>query len=84
MSENIKYNKNGFGIKTLPVQEFNAQVLNGSLKERGISSLFYVILNNKGLQRKFGYVAFTYDNAYFCRTKKGAIKKLKNTFDSIW
>jgi len=81
--ERERYVRKGFGIMTLPVTEFNNQVRSNGLKDRAITSNAYIQYNNKGEERKSGYVAFTYDNAYFGQTKKLAIRKLKNTQDFI-
>ena len=82
--ETGRYKRKGFDIKTMPVTEFNNAVRNGSLKDRAITSHAYIQYNNNGEERKSGYVVFTYDNAYFGKTKKLAIRKLKNIQDFIW
>ncbi len=69
----MDYSRNGFNLDALPVTEFNKAVLNKTLKERAISSSFYMFYNKHGELKKTGWVAFTYNCAYFGKTKKEAI-----------
>ena len=80
----LKYAKNGFSIMTLTAVNFTLAIDNQRLTHRGISNPFYKILNNNGSYRRYGYVAFTYDNAYWGKTKKEAIQKLKDTHNNIF
>ena len=75
MSEN--YTRNGFSLLCIPVKTFNRMVELGTLKERKMTSPLYLFKTNKGKNRKTGFVAFTYDSAFFGKTQKEALESYK-------
>ena len=67
--------KNGFSIRAVKTKDFNKMVLNGSLKDRAITSDFYLQINKDYSLRQYGWNAFSYNNSFWGRTKKEAIEK---------
>jgi len=69
------YKKENMSITT--VHDFNYMVKTGQLKYMQLSSDKYLMLNRRGEYRRYGYVAYSINCAFFGLTKEKAIAKYK-------
>ena len=73
--------KNGYNVKVLHVEKFNNRILAGGFEYRNITSKLYLFYDKDGNLKKYGYVAFSYDNAFWGKTKDKA-KQLAEKYNA--